>query len=335
MKKRNIAIGIGGALGAAVAVKMLTRAKGVEWNKVSELVPHSENSHFVHVDGATIHYQEFGDISKPTLILIHGYTASVFSWHSTAPRIAENGFHVIAIDLLGFGYSEKPTWFDYSITSQARMIARFMNRLGIGRATIVGSSYGGAVAATLALDYPERVEKLVLVDAVCNDAVKNHPILKLASVPGLGEMITPFLVDSRRFLRHRMHGTLAAANHHLIDDNRINSVLRPLKAADAHRSLLATSRNWHADRIERDAYLISQPTLIIWGEEDTVIPISDGHKLHDAILNSRLVVLKDCGHVPSEERPELFAELVTEFSRDPKGRIEAKGGEMRLEPPSI
>jgi pimeloyl-ACP methyl ester carboxylesterase len=335
MKKRNIALGIGGALGAAVAVKMLTRAKGVEWEKVSELVPHSENSHFVHVDGANIHYQEFGDKSKPTLILIHGYTASVFSWHSTAPQIAENGFHVIAIDLLGFGYSDKPTWFDYSITSQARMIARFMNRLGIGRATIVGSSYGGAVAATLALDYSERVEKLVLVDAVCNDAVKNHPILKLASVPGLGEIITPFLVDSRRFLRHRMHGTLAAANHHLIDDNRINSVLRPLKAADAHRSLLATSRNWHADRIERDAYLISQPTLIIWGEEDTVIPISDGHKLHDSILNSRLVVLKDCGHVPSEERPELFAELVTEFSRDPKGRIEAKGGEMRLEPPSI
>ena len=159
---------------------------------------------------------------------------------------------MIAIDLLGFGYSEKPAWFDYSITSQARMIVRFMNRLGIGQqSTTVGSSYGGAVAATLALDYPERVEKLVLVDAVCNDGVKNHPILRLASVPGLGEVITPFLVDSKRFLRHRMHGTLAAANHHLIDDSRIDSVLRPLKAADAHRSLLATSRNWHADRIER------------------------------------------------------------------------------------
>ena len=324
MKKRNIAVGIGGALGAAVAVKMLTRAKGVEWEKVSELVPHSENSHFVHVDGANIHYQEFGDQTRPTLILIHGYTASVYVWHATAPLIAENGFHVVAIDLLGFGYSDKPAWFDYSITSQARIVSRFMNRLGIGRATVVGSSYGGAVTATLALDYPERVEKLVLVDAVSNDGVKNHPILKLASVPGLGEMITPFLVDSKRFLRYRMHGTLAPANHHLIDENRINSVLRPLKAADAHRSLLATSRNWHADRIERDAYLIGQPTLIIWGEEDTVIPISDGRKLHDSILNSRLVVLKDCGHVPSEEKPELFAELVTEFCRDRKGRIEAK-----------
>jgi len=205
-----------------------------------------------------------------------------------------------------------------------------MNRLGIGRATLVGSSYGGAVAATIALDYPERVEKLVLVDAVCNDDVKNHPILKLASVPGIGEMVTPFLVDSKAFLRHRMHNTLAPANHHLIDDDRVNSVIRPLRAADAHRSLLMTSRNWHANRIEQDANLIKQPTLIIWGEEDTVIPIKDGYKLNQEILNSRFVVLKDCGHVPPEEKPELFTQLVTEFCRDAKGQIaDGTSDEMR------
>jgi pimeloyl-ACP methyl ester carboxylesterase len=332
MKKRNLALGIGGALGAAVAVKMLTRAKGVNWNDIREQVPHFENSHFVHIDGANIHYQEFGDRSKPTLLLIHGYTASLYVWHSIAPGLAETGFHIVAIDLLGFGYSEKPTWFDYSITSQARMVSRFMNRLGIGRATIVGSSYGGAVAATLALDYPERVEKLVLVDAVCNDDVKNHPILKLASVRGLGEMVTPFLVDSKAFLRHRMHNTLARANHHLIDDDRVNSVIRPLRAADAHHSLLMTSRNWHANRIEQDANLIRQPTLIVWGEEDNVIPIRNGYKLHEEILNSRFVVLRDCGHVPPEEKPEIFSELVTEFCRDPKGRIEPKENrEIRVE----
>jgi pimeloyl-ACP methyl ester carboxylesterase len=188
------------------------------------------------------------------------------------------------------------------------------------------------VATTLALDYPERVEKLVLVDAVCNDDVKNHPILKLASVRGLGEMVTPFLVDSKAFLRHRMHNTLARANHHLIDDDRVNSVIRPLRAADAHHSLLMTSRNWHANRIEQDANLIRQPTLIVWGEEDNVIPIRNGYKLHEEILNSRFVVLRDCGHVPPEEKPEIFSELVTEFCRDPKGRIEPKENrEIRVE----
>lgn len=318
MKKQNVALAIGGAIGAAVAIKMLTRAKTVAWEDVSGLIPHAENSHFVSVDGARIHFQEFGDTSKPTIILIHGYTASLYVWKTTAPLLADAGFHVVAVDLLGFGYSDKPSWFDYSIASQARMVSRFMNRLGIGRATVVGSSYGGAVAATLALDYAERVEKLVLVDTVCNDNLKNHPILKLASIPGIGEALTPFLIGSRRFQRHRMRGTLARANHDLITNERVESILRPLTAADAHHSLLATSRAWSACRIEQDAHMIIQPTLIVWGEDDKVIPVEDGHTLHDSILHSRLVVLKDCGHVPQEEKSELFIELVTEFCRHQK-----------------
>ncbi len=332
MKKRNIALAFGGAVGAAVAVKMLTRAATVNWDEVADKVVHAEYSRFVNVDSARLHYQEFGDATKPPIILIHGYTASVYVWKTTAPLLADSGFHVIAIDLLGFGYSEKPRWFDYSIQSQARMVSRFMNRLGIGRATVVGSSYGGAVAATLALDYPERVEKLVLVDAVCNDDLKSHPILKLASFPGVGEVITPFLADSKVFLRFRMQGTLAKANHHMITEDRIESIRRPLFAADGHHSLLATSRNWHANRIEQDAHLINQPTLIIWGEEDTVIPIKNGYKLHDEILHSRFVVLKDCGHIPQEEKSELFTELVTEFCQNKKGQITAKDDDqVRLE----
>lgn len=331
MKKRNIALGFAGAIGAAVAMKMLTRAKSVRWDDVSDLIPHAENSHFVQVDGARVHYQEFGDASKPTIVLIHGYTASLYVWKTVAPMFADAGFHIVALDLLGFGYSEKPSWFDYAISSQARVVARFMNRLGIGRATIVGSSYGGAVAATLALDYPERVEKLVLVDTVCNDNLKNHPILKLAAVPGVGEAITPFLIDSRAFQRYRMRGTLAPANHELITDERVEGILRPLTAADAHHSLLATSRAWSACRIEQDAHLINQPTLIIWGADDKVIPPEDGHRLHDSILHSRFVILKDCGHVPQEEKSDLFVELVTEFCRDRKGRIKSSDETNRLE----
>ncbi len=332
MKKRNLAIAFGGAVGAAVAVKLLTRADTVKWDMVADHVIHSDKSHFVNVDGARVHYQEFGDVKKPPMILIHGYTASVYVWKTAAPMLAEAGFRVIAVDLLGFGYSEKPSWFDYSIQGQARMISRFMNRLGIGRATIVGSSYGGAVALNLALDYGESVEKLVLVDAVCNDEPKNHPLLKIVSVRGIGEVVTPFLIDSKMFLRQRMYETLAPANHHMITDDRIESIRRPLYAADGHRSVLATSRAWRADRLETDAHLINQPTLIIWGDQDNVIPIKNGHKLHQEILNSRFVILKDCGHVAPEEKSELFTELVSEFARDRKGKIEAReGDEVRLE----
>ncbi len=332
MKKRNLALAFGGAVGAAVAVKLLTRDATVNWDDVADKVVHSDHSHFVNVDGARVHYQEFGDAAKPPMILIHGYTASVYVWKTAAPMLAEAGFHVIAIDLLGFGYSEKPSWFDYSIQSQARMVSRFMNRLGIGRATLVGSSYGGAVALNLTLDNPESVEKLVLVDAVCNDEPKNHPVLKLAAIPGIGEALTPFLCDSKFFMKVRMQGTLAKANHAMITRDRIESIIRPLHAADGHRSVLATSRNWRAQRLERDAHLINQQTLIIWGEEDKVIPIKNGYMLHEEILNSRFVILKNCGHVPQEEKSEIFTALVSEFCHDKKGKIAARDGDqVRLE----
>ncbi|MBP6002463.1 MAG: alpha/beta hydrolase [Pyrinomonadaceae bacterium] len=332
MKKRNLALAVGGAVGAAVAVKLLTRADSVSWDDVADQVVHSDHSHFVNVDDTRVHYQEFGDASKPPIILIHGYTASVYVWKTAAPMLADAGFHVIAVDLIGFGFSEKPSWFEYSIQAQARMVSRFINRLGIGKATIVGSSYGGAVALNLTLDYPEMVEKLVLVDAVCNDEPKDYPILKLASLRGVGEVVTPFLIDSKAFLRMRMRGTLAKPNHYMITDDRIESIRRPLFAADGHHAVLATSRNWHANRLEQDANLINQPTLIIWGDSDTVIPIKNGYKLHEEILNSRFVILKDCGHVPQEEKSELFTELVTEFCHDRKGKIAAKSGDdVKLE----
>jgi pimeloyl-ACP methyl ester carboxylesterase len=313
MKPRNLAIGLLGAAGAAVAVKMLTRASTVDWEDVKHIIPHADHSRFMNLDGIRIHYQEFGDEHDPPVILLHGYTASVYVWKTSAPLIAAKGFRVIAIDLVGFGYSEKPRWFEYSIQSQARMVSRFMNRLGIGKASIVGSSYGGAIGAILALDYSERVAKLVLVDAVINDDLKSHPVLRLASVRGVGELITPFLADSKRLMRHRMRGTIHPSNHHLVDEDRVLSIRRPLFASDGHHSLLATSRAWDATRIEQDAHLITQPTLIIWGEEDTVIPIRDAYKLQSEILHSQLVVFKDCGHVPQEERSELFTEKVTAF----------------------
>src|SRR5688572_29589346 len=80
MKKRSLALAIGGAFGAAVAVKLLTRAATVEWDDVSQFVAHSEHSHFINVGGARVHYQEFGESAKPPIILIHGYTASTYVW---------------------------------------------------------------------------------------------------------------------------------------------------------------------------------------------------------------------------------------------------------------
>jgi pimeloyl-ACP methyl ester carboxylesterase len=118
-----------------------------------------------------------------------------------------------------------------------------------------------------------------------------------------------------------MRATLAPVNHHLITDDRVEAVHRPLHAADSHHSILQTARRWDAGRIERDAHLIDQPTLIVWGEEDAVIPIRNGEKLQEEILHSRFVVFQNCGHVPQEEKAEDFVDVVSRFCRDRKGRI--------------
>ncbi|NNE66724.1 MAG: alpha/beta hydrolase [Pyrinomonadaceae bacterium] len=327
MRKKHLALGVGGAIGATVAWKLLTRAETVEWDEAVEEIHHAEHSEFVEIDGVKVHYQEFGSSSDPTIIMIHGYTASTFVWKTAAPRLAKAGYHVIAVDLPGYGFSEKPTWFDYSIASQSRMILRMMNRLGIGKSIFVGSSYGGAVSSWFALDNPHRVEKLVLVSAVINDKPMTNPLMRIIRKPAIGEAVGPFLIDSRRFLRFRMQGTLHPSNHHLITEERIDSILRPLNAADSHNALLMTARNWDANRIEEDAHLIDHPTLLIWGEGDTVIPPGNGQKLYDRILNSRLVILRNCGHLPPEEKPDLFLELVTEFCKDRAGRLENRDDE--------
>lgn len=317
MRKRDIAIAIGGALGAAVAVKLLTRSGGVEWESFAHIIAHSDRSKFANIDGVRVHYQAFGDAANPAVVLIHGYIASTYVWKTTAPLLADAGFYVIALDLIGFGFSDKPARFDYSIQSQAEIVRGLMRHLDIDSATLVGSSYGGAVALTIALDHPERVEKLVLVNSVINDEQKDHPILRLVARRGIGELLTPFIADSKFFLRRRMRHTLARANHHLITKDRIDAIRRPVCTREGHRSLLATSRAWNAARIEKNLRDINTPTLIIWGDQDKVIPIKNGHKLHYNIAGARMVVFNDCGHIPPEEKPGMFAELVRNFCRRP------------------
>jgi pimeloyl-ACP methyl ester carboxylesterase len=318
MKKRHLALGATSVVGAAIAWKFLTRKAEVRWEQVADRIHHPNNSHFTEIDGTSIHYQEFGEKNNPTIILLHGYSSSTHTWRETAPRLANKGFHVIAVDMVGFGYSDKPAWFDYTITSQARMISRFMDRLGIGRATLAGSSYGGTVAATITLDYPERVEKLILIGSPCNDEPMKHPVAKLAKVPGVGEVTTAFIVDSKAFWRARVLNTIAPENHHIITEEKIDALYRPLNAADGHNSMLQTLRHWKANRVEHDANLINHQTLIIWGEKDLVIPIKNGYKLNQLILNSRLIVFPHCGHLPQEELTDSVVEIIDDFCHGKK-----------------
>lgn len=313
MKKRYWIAGAYGLASAGLAAKLLSRPRDVEWEEHRGELPHAEHSRFVEVDGVRVHYQEAGETSAPTVILIHGFCASTFVWSDVFLPVAEAGFRVIAPDLAGFGFSEKPRHGEYTIEAQARLIVGLMDKLGIERAALVGSSYGGAVASICALDYAERVERLVLVDAVINDDAKRQPLLQLAAAPLMGDVISPVLLSTYTLTRWRMRKVYGQGATWLLEDERMRAHHRPLRAANTHRAVLRTLRRWNASRIEQEAHRIQQPTLLIWGEDDADIPLEHGRRMFDAIPNSRLIVFRRCGHLPQEEYPREFTKLVTEF----------------------
>lgn len=316
MKKRYLIAGASGLAGTALAVKLLSRSRDVQWVKHVKDLKHADRSHFADVGGLRVHYQEAGAAEAPPVILIHGFCASTFVWGDVLLPIAEAGYRVIAPDLVGFGFSEKPRRGEYTIDAQARMIVGLMDYLGIEGATLVGSSYGGAVAATCALDTAGRVERLVLVGAVVNDEAKRQPLLRMAASPVMGDLLSPLLLDSHLLLRWRMKRVYAAQNRHLFNGGRMEAHHRPLRAANTHRAVLRTLRGWSADRIEREAHRIKQPTLLIWGENDRDIPLRHGERLFELIPGARLIVFRRCGHLPQEEYPREFTKLVADFCGD-------------------
>jgi pimeloyl-ACP methyl ester carboxylesterase len=316
MKKRYWITGAFGLAGAGLAIKLLRRPLDVSWDEHAQELHHAEHSRFAEIEGVRVHYQEAGSLDAPPILLIHGFTASNFVWNDVLLPIAERGFRVIAPDLVGCGFSGKPKEGEYTIDAQARVIVALIDYLKVKSAVIVGSSYGGAVAATCALDYGERVECLVLVDAVINDHAKRRPLLRFAASPLIGEFISPLMLGSRRIVHQQLRRGYAPETRHLFDEQRMTAHHRPLLAASTQRAALMTLRRWSATRIEAEAHRIQHPTLLIWGEDDPEIPLAHGRKLFGQIPNSQFVVFRRCGHMPMEEYPREFVEVLTNFCGD-------------------
>lgn len=326
MKKRYLIAGAYGLAGATLAAKLLSRPRDVKWEEHRANLHHAERSKFTEVNGARVHYQEAGVRDAPPILLIHGFCASTFVWSDVIVPIAEMGFRVVAPDLVGFGFTEKPKRGLYTIKAQAEMIVRLMDELGIQKAALVGSSYGGAVAATCALDYTLRVERLVLVGAVANDEVKQQRLLRMAASPVVGDLLSPVLLGSFGLMRRRMRKIYADGNDHLLDEERLSAHHLPLRAAGTHTAAIKTLRGWSAARIEQEAARIEQPALLLWGENDTVVPLRHAENLLRKMPNARLIVFRQCGHLPQEERSDEFAGLVAGFCESVNDKVVAAAG---------
>jgi pimeloyl-ACP methyl ester carboxylesterase len=260
-----------------------------------------------------LYYYEEG--KGPPLLLIHGFGASTYTWRHVAPGLAKS-YRVIAVDLKGFGQSDKPFDGRYSVFDQADLLAQLIEDKDLHNLTLVGHSFGGGVALLLALEADHRLEgriaKLVLLDSIAYP--QNIPVFfRLLDVPlvsQLGVRMVPPSVQTRVALR------IAYFDDSKIDPDEVETYAAPLKTAAGKHAIIHSARQIMPDdlaRISERYKSIELPTLIVWCDHDRIVPLEVGLKLRRTLPNSTLRLVEDCGHMPQEEQPATTLKLLRAF----------------------
>jgi pimeloyl-ACP methyl ester carboxylesterase len=244
----------------------------------------------------------------PPLLLLHGFASSIYTWSETLPALAAH-HDVIALDFPGFGGTEtRPT---LTADDLARVVPAVADGLGLGAYDLAGHSLGGAVAAVTAAAHPQRVRRLVLVDAAgFNLAAADRPgdVRALGAVPPAVFELLPLARPATTLgLRQVFHDDRLLTRERL--DEYLAPMVRPGTAA-ALRSLLSGRG---ALDVPAAVARIRQPTLVIWGRDDAWIDVSHAARFAAAIPGARTVVLESCGHMPQEERPADVVRLTLGF----------------------
>jgi pimeloyl-ACP methyl ester carboxylesterase len=290
-----------------------------------------EGARHTTLHGHDVAYRQAG--SGPVVVLVHGITSSSATWERVMPYLADR-FTVIAPDLAGHGESAKPRG-DYSLGAHASSLRDLLLTLGHERATFVGHSLGGGIVMQFSYQFPERCERLVLVDSggLGRDV---SWLLRAATLPGC-EFVLPFLAATRLLdagaragglLRRlglglgtdleemaRGHSTLSDSAARAAFVHTLRSVVEP-----GGQRVDASNRLYLAEHL---------PFLVIWGERDSIIPVSHGHATHERMPNSRLEVFPRSGHFPQLDEPERFLDVLVDFidSTEPAARDTSGRGE--------
>jgi pimeloyl-ACP methyl ester carboxylesterase len=253
----------------------------------------------------------------PVLVLLHGITNSSASWVPVLDRLAQH-FTVIAPDLLGHGDSAKPRG-DYSLGASASLLRDLLLALGHEHATIVGHSLGGGIAMQFSYQFPERVERLVLVSSG-GLGRQVTPVLRAAALPG-AELVLPLLASEPLVnAGTKIGGWIGSLGLRLgADITAMAQGFASLHDNDARRAFVHTTRSVidiGGQRVNAtDKLYLAQavPTLIVWGDRDPIIPARHGIRAHEAMPGSRLRVFEGAGHFPHHDDPVGFATVITEF----------------------
>ena len=267
-------------------------------------------------DDVRLYTEEYGE--GDPILMVHGIGANMFAFrHLTRDLSAKH--RIILVDLKGCGKSPKPCDGRYSVYDHARLICDVIKERDLRNLTIVGHSSGGSISLVTALyllqHEPYRLKRLVLIDSV---AYEQHlPLfVRLLRVPLIGQLsihLVPARVQISVIMKISVYDPTKVSSEMI--SGYVDSFQKPgarCAIIESARQLLATDR----DEVIKTYGRISVPTLIIWGREDRLIPLSLGQKLNAAIPGSRIAILDECGHIPHEEKPEETARVIQSFLGD-------------------
>ena len=246
------------------------------------------------VMGQHIHYYEAGQ--GPVVILLHGLGSNAGIWANNIAPLAAH-YHVYAPDQIGFGHSDKPL-LDYKIQTFVEFLQGFMESQNIRKAALVGNSLGGWIAADFTAQHPDLVSNLVLVNSAgLRFGQGPIPDLNPSSLAGMRQVLELIFYNKQMVTDELVH--YAFTNH--LKDNDGYTVQRTLAG-------------FAQDQFEESKLAaIRVPTLVIWGRNDDLIPLSKGEQFHQGIAGSKMAVINQCGHVPELEKPEEFDRVLIEF----------------------
>jgi pimeloyl-ACP methyl ester carboxylesterase len=262
----------------------------------------------IDLEGRRTHFIEAG--SGEPVILVHGFAFDTFTWHNNFEALAAN-FRVLALDLWGFGYSTREP-LDYGYPLYAEQLLMFMDALDIEKASLIGHSMGGGTAIYFSVHHPDRVNRLLLVDA--GGMPNPLPLLgRLTNLPLVGEL----MYGMRGNIMRRMAlKTNWIHDESFITDSYFENATRFHKVKGSTKVMLTILRKQFFHTLPDEVRALGElniPTLIVWGRHDTAIPLARGHEMHALLEGSRLEVLDNVGHCPHDETFAWFNQMAVEF----------------------
>ena len=264
----------------------------------------------VDVEGVQYFYREVGENNPDTILMIHGFLGSSYDFIDVMNALKDR-YHIIAVDMIGFGLSEKPIDFDYAKQNQAQGLVKFLDTLGIDEVTIMAHSMGGEVSIHLAHDYPDYVNEMILIGSGGYVEESQNGLMP-SNIPMFvyDYVVRNYYIQRTFFFSAYAQGEIDTGRITFHDFDEMYYVNKTIPG----NILQAFTRDNDSGSTNAKLALVRQPTLLIWGEYDSFIPLATGIKLQQAMSDvAQLVVMEDAGHLPFDTYFDEFMIHVEEF----------------------